>query len=130
MTRIPPEEIPTSMKKRRVHKWIHVGFLGGIVLIGLLLGGWLGLRWRADRQTRTHIEALASRIERFIAAHQRLPNPENHEEMLALGFELRVGWVPELVALNDQTYQLRLPSGFDNPTLVYDSRSKTWREEW
>ncbi len=90
-----------------------------IVLVGVI----------AKYQERAAVEQLGTRIDQFREQHGRLPNPENHEEMRAWGFELRVGWHPDFVALNTTDYELWLYYGFDGPHSVYSSREKAWREE-
>lgn len=74
-------------------------------------------------------EHIAANIEALRARTGRLPNDHDNAEMRALDFELRIGYVPELVELSDTDYELVYHFGFDGPDLVYSSTTRGWRCE-
>lgn len=102
--------------------------IGGICIFVVVIGVLGVLVWSDDEQTQ--VERIADRIEEFQKRYGHLPNPDHVEEMQALGFELQVGWHPDFVPLNETEYELWLYYGFDGPHMVYNSRTKTWREEY
>ena len=102
--------------------------------VGALLVGWLLVfphlpwtvaYWSEIRQGNQ----LASKIESFRERHARLPNPEKTEELLSLGFELRVGYHPEYRLMGSNAYELEYYIGFDGPRIIYSSNTKQWHCE-
>jgi hypothetical protein len=102
----------------------------GLIFVVVVAGILYSLSWIETYHERTHVERIASRIEHFREQYGHLPNPNHIEEMQALGFELRVGWHPDFVPLNETEYDLWFYYGFDGPHMVYHSHTKTWREEY
>jgi hypothetical protein len=74
-------------------------------------------------------DQLVSKIESFRGRHARLPNPEKTEELLPLGFELRIGYHPEYRLTGSKAYELEYYIGFDGPRIIYSSSTKQWRCE-
>lgn len=125
------EAYKNGIMNRRISKHsikvFMIGILGAAVVFVVLLRS---LAWLETTREQSRVEEIANHIERFKNQYGRLPDTENREEMLSLGFELHVGWQPDFVVLNDSDYELWLYYGFDGPHLVYSSRTKTWREEY
>jgi hypothetical protein len=65
-------------------------------------------------------------IENFRAKYNRLPQPEKTDEVLPLGFELRVGYYPDYKLIKPGEYELEYSFGFDGPNLRYSSLAKQW----
>jgi len=84
----------------------------------------------SDYHEQTKRKRLIENIETLKKQQGRLPDLNNTEEMLALGFELRVGWYPEFKPLNATDYELWLYTGFDGPYEMYSSQSRTWQESF
>ncbi len=116
------------MNKRKRKHSIKIFIISVLVLITISVGGMYGLSWIERYRKKSRAEEIANRIELFKRQHQRLPNAENREEMHALGFELRIGWNPDFIPLNQTDYELWLYSGFDGPHMVYNSKTKTWKK--
>lgn len=83
--------------------------------------------WSATSERR-NANQIVNAIEEYRENHRSLPNPDDHEVMKSLGFELRVGWYPDYVADEQGFYEITLLGGFDGPYWIYHSRTKTWIE--
>lgn len=86
---------------------------------------WELLHWSEIRSGNL----LASRVEDYRREHGYLPDPENVEEVVGLGFELRVGNYPDYRLAGRDGYEIQYYMGFDRPILIYSSMSGNWRCE-
>ena len=96
----------------------------------MLLAGWLlavsllpwdVLYWREIRSG----DRLVLAIESFERLYGRLPDADNPEELIKLGFELRTGYYPDY-NVTGKTYELSYSMGFDGPTIKYLSADRKW----
>jgi hypothetical protein len=102
-----------------------------LILIVIFVGMICILSWIETYREKSRVEKIARNIEFFKQQNARLPNTEDQEEMQALGFEMdTIGWNPDFIPLNNTDYELWLYYGFDGPDMVYNSKTKTWREEY
>ena len=67
----------------------------------------LNLPWQYEHYFKMKdAKDVASNVNTFYMREGRLPNDKDIEEMQSLGFELRVGYVPEFNRLTEKDYQL------------------------
>ena len=100
----------------------------------VLLVGWIlvfpYLPWKVAYWSEMNQgDRIVSKIESFREQYARLPNPEKTEELLALGFELQVGYRPEYRIVGSNAYEIEYYIGFDGPRIIYSSITKQWRCE-
>jgi hypothetical protein len=86
---------------------------------------WKVVYWGEMRQG----DALVSNIESFRKKNARLPNPEKTEELVSLGFEVRVGYYPEYRLAGGGEYEIEYYIGFDGPRIIYSSNTRQWHCE-
>jgi len=72
--------------------------------------------------------AIIANVEQFRSAHGRLPDYNNPDELIALGFELRVGYHPDYRPTGSE-FEIEYYYGFDGPRIIYSSETKKWRCE-
>lgn len=116
------------MRRLLAALWITPVVVGGLLLAWAVIVSllpWNFAYWSELRQGNT----LVKNIESFKTKNARLPNPDNVEEVLALGFELRVDYYPQYRITSTNNYELEYYIGFDGPQIIYSSRDKQWRCE-
>ncbi|HRQ88971.1 MAG TPA: hypothetical protein PLA50_09250 [Bacteroidia bacterium] len=97
-------------------------FLSAILVTA---AGWLYWHSTGERQNADRIIAA---IEEYRRLHERLPDPNDHEVMKSLGFDLRAGWHPDYQVGERSVYRITILERFDGPYWSYDSSSQTWRK--
>lgn len=101
-------------------------------ILGLLLMGFLAVLglfvYEGYFQDQWHGERVVEAVEAYRVEHGALPDVEDQEVMLGLGFELTEGWYPDFQVLEGGEYRLVFLKGFDGPYLIYDSRKRVWFE--
>lgn len=106
---------------------------GGLVLIGvpiLYLIWWWVLPVTINR--RDEIE-FGNGLIRQIEAYKRnngLPDTNDEQTLIGLGFKIELNGQPTYQKLNDTSFQVFYPKGFDPPYLTWDSYTKTWRMDF
>jgi hypothetical protein len=83
---------------------------------------WKMVYWKELRNG----DRIISNIGKFKEKNNRLPRPEMTDEVLSLGFELRVGYYPDYKITKPGEYELEYAFGFDGPYLRYSSSTEQW----
>ena len=97
------------------------------IAITIIVIGVFGLYW-VTTSDRRNANRIVDAIEEYREAHRRLPDPNDHDVMKSLGFELRIGWYPNYEADEQGFYEITLLGGFDGPYWIYHSRTENWTE--
>ncbi len=83
---------------------------------------------------RTEIKrgnALNENIKNYINQTGELPGSNNWETLRSIGFtgeEMETAY-PEILQINDSTYELIFTIGFDPPYLMWNSKERIWKED-
>jgi hypothetical protein len=83
----------------------------------------------AYRSEMRHGDRIVGEIEHFREVHARLPDPARPDELLPLGFKLRISYQPEYRLTGDNDYEIEYYIGFDGPRIIYSSATRQWRCE-
>ena len=98
-----------------------------LLIASIIAGGFFYWTVTADRR---NAERVISAIEDYRVANGKLPDPDDHQVMKSLGFELREGRNPDYEVDEKGLYRITILAGFDGPYWTYDSFSQSWREEF
>jgi hypothetical protein len=74
---------------------------------------------------------LVSRIKDYQNKYDKLPEPEDSETLLRLGF--RMGTIdvePAYEKINDNEFEIIYFKGFDGPYLLYNSKADEWKVDF
>jgi hypothetical protein len=59
-----------------------------------------------------------------------LPDTNDEQTLIKLGFKVELYGQPTYQKLNDTSFQVFYPKGFDPPYLTWDSNTKNWRMDF
>jgi hypothetical protein len=97
-----------------------------LLLVALAINIWIevGIYFETNEWYR-----VIANIDEFKRKKGRLPDPNNMEEMLGLGFELRTDYYPGYEHRGPNYYILSDSFGLDGPRVIYRSETKTWERK-
>ncbi|MCP4499156.1 MAG: hypothetical protein GY822_04205 [Deltaproteobacteria bacterium] len=121
-----PEELSFGWRPF-VYRWRSLVLGTLFVVVSVVFLSVVFLNWFVDPTLSERL--IACRVHSFVEDIGRFPDPENDVEMESLGFELGMGWRPELDTRRQHEFELVFFAGFEGPNLRYDSATRTWFEK-